>query len=163
MDAALVLLLNRIAVRTARARVLTRLTATYLPVLMVAVFFVFVLLSFRFTTAIVWFGEAIAAGVVSRLVGTIIRSFVHRVRPRERLPVRPLITQSSLSLPSGHALFFSAFTVIVCAASMPLGIAFAFATLLVCIARVAAGIHYPSDMLVGVLIGVVVGIGFLHI
>ena len=81
-------------------------------------------------------------------------------RPFVGLPdVVKLIDISSFdSFPSGHATVFAAITTAVFIYDRTLGVIFIFATLLIGIARIAAGVHYPLDILTGFVIGFVVSI-----
>lgn len=62
------------------------------------------------------------------------------------------------SFPSGHATVFSAITTAVFIYNKRLGVIFMVLTLFIGMARVAAGVHYPLDILTGFVIGAVVAI-----
>ncbi len=106
---------------------------------------------------------AIAAAVVARLgVKTLIIAFVHRARPFVALPdVRTLITpdagENLQSFPSGHAIFFFALAAVAYHYDRRLSAVLYAGALLMGIARVAAGVHWPSDILAGALLGMLVG------
>jgi len=99
-----------------------------------------------------------AASVIARFgVAELIRYFYHRPRPFFALPdVHVLFTDSAWSFPSGHATFFFALSTAVYLYNKKWGIWFFIATVLITVGRVIAGVHYPSDILGGALIGVVV-------
>lgn len=61
------------------------------------------------------------------------------------------------SFPSGHAAFYLAIATIVYAYNKKAGVLFYIASFLIAIARVFSGIHWPSDILVGALIGIFSG------
>jgi undecaprenyl-diphosphatase len=65
------------------------------------------------------------------------------------------------SFPSGHTLHAVAFTVVIGAAFPLLTAALVPFTILVAISRVILGLHYPSDVLAGCLIGSSVALGSL--
>lgn len=135
--------------------------ATYLPYLMVAGFALF--LVFRRQEAAVqrvrWFSLAVFAALVARLgVVELIRFFIHRARPFVSMDVHQLILLNAPSFPSGHAAFFFAFSTVVFLYHRTLGSFFFLASFLVCAARVAAGVHYPSDILGGIVVGIVSGL-----
>ena len=85
-----------------------------------------------------------------------IRLFYHRPRPFLTYDIQSLFTENSYSFPSGHASFFFAFSFAIYLYNKKWGIWFLIASLLMTIARVMAGVHYPSDILGGMILGVVV-------
>jgi undecaprenyl-diphosphatase len=155
IDARITLALHRAASQTRLRRGLTRFVATYVPALMLAGYPAALWLSGAGPETLAGlFAIAALTGCVARfVVGALIRGAVRRRRPHAAHGFRPLIPQRSYSFPSAHALFFSAFSAAVYAAMPALGAWFLALTVLVCLARIAAGIHYPSDMLAGIAVG----------
>ena len=107
------------------------------------------------------FVAAFGAALVARLgVKTLILVFVHRARPFIDLAnVRNLIgadiSENFQSFPSGHAIFFFALAMAVYMYDKRSGWwFFVFATLMGA-ARVAGGIHWPSDIVGGAILGMV--------
>lgn len=86
----------------------------------------------------------------------LIRAVYGRVRPFEALGLKTLFTETSASFPSGHATFFFALATAVYLYNRRWGWWFFAAALLISLARVAAGVHYPSDIFGGALVGIVV-------
>jgi undecaprenyl-diphosphatase len=68
--------------------------------------------------------------------------------------VRPL---DEFSFPSGHTLHAVTFSTIVCVAYPTLLIVFVPLSLLIAASRVVLGLHYPSDVLVACVIGLMLG------
>ena len=104
--------------------------------------------------------EAVVAGVVAKFVlAEIIRWLWFRPRPFITLNFIPLISQSPLeaSFPSGHATFYFALSTIIYFYNKKVGIAFYIASLFIVIARVFAGVHWPLDILVGAILGILMG------
>ena len=104
---------------------------------------------------------AISAGLVVRFgVAELIRAFYDRPRPFEILPdIRQLVShEGGGSFPSGHAAFFFALAAVVGRYYPKTSIAFYVAALSLSGARVIAGIHWPSDILGGAVIGIAVGL-----
>ncbi len=106
------------------------------------------------------FIAAFGAAIVARLgVKTLIILFVHRARPfLDLADVRNLIgtdiSENFQSFPSGHAVFFFALAMAVYLYDRRSGFWFFVAATLMGIARVAGGIHWPSDIVGGALIGI---------
>lgn len=97
------------------------------------------------------------SGIIARFgVTELIRFFYHRPRPFVDLPIHQLLTSNEWSFPSGHAAFFFAFSTAVYLYNKKWGISFFVATILMTVSRVIAGIHYPSDILGGAVIGILV-------
>jgi undecaprenyl-diphosphatase len=105
--------------------------------------------------------EAIIVAIVTRFViAEIIRKIWFRPRPFVSHQVNQLINYNSLeaSFPSGHACFYFAFSTIIYFYNKRLGIAFYIFSLLIVFSRVFVGIHWPSDILAGAVIGIIMGI-----
>ncbi len=84
-----------------------------------------------------------------------IRLFFPRQRPFEAFGFTPLIPESGSSFPSGHAAFFFALSFAIFAVDKKWGWWFIGLSLLNGLARVFVGVHYPSDIAGGLLIGLV--------
>jgi undecaprenyl-diphosphatase len=87
-----------------------------------------------------------------------IRYLYHRPRPFSVLPVHQLLTDSAWSFPSGHATFFFALSTAVYFYNRRWGALFFLVSTIIVLARVAGGVHYPSDVLAGAIIGVFSGV-----
>lgn len=108
--------------------------------------------------------KAFSAALVSALAGRgvlveVIRFFYHHPRPSVVLPqVHPLFFESSYSFPSGHATFFFGLAVVAYRFNKKAGAVFFILSGIIGLARVAAGVHYPFDILGGALLGSFVGV-----
>ena len=94
--------------------------------------------------------------ILSRLVITeLIRLFWHRSRPFVDYSVNQLIEHSaSGSFPSGHITFLFPLATVIYFFNKKLGIAFFIFSFSIGLARIFVGIHYPFDILVGIIIGI---------
>lgn len=113
--------------------------------------------------------QAFLAAILARLVIVgIIRYFLPRPRPFLEVPVNLLLEpQNQASFPSGHAAFYFAIATIVFLYLKKVypsskfwwgvGILFFAGSFLITIARVFVGVHWPSDILAGAIIGIFSG------
>lgn len=102
---------------------------------------------------------AILSAVLARGVLTeAIRYFYNRPRPYVALDLWPLFQDTAYSFPSGHTIFIFALAVGVWYVHRPLAYLIAALGLLIGFARVASGVHYPSDILGGAVLGSLVAI-----
>jgi undecaprenyl-diphosphatase len=103
-----------------------------------------------------WFYIAFGATAVilSRgIITEVIRFFYNRPRPFLALSFVPLLNENSGSFPSGHASFFFALAPLAFLINKKAGYWFLVSSFSMVFARVAAGVHWPSDILGGIAIG----------
>jgi len=103
---------------------------------------------------------ALAAALVARFVVTTSLYYCFmRFRPFMNGIVNQLISYDGTrsSFPSGHASFFFGLATAVYLYNKKLGVWFLAAAALISLARVYVGVHYPSDVLAGAVIGILVG------
>jgi len=107
---------------------------------------------------------SVIAALVARLaVKNIILLFYSSPRPFISLPsANKLISASSAenwqSFPSGHTILFFALSAVIYSFNRKVGIFFFFCSALMGTARVFVGVHWPSDILAGAVLGIIVGI-----
>ncbi|MEW6338784.1 MAG: phosphatase PAP2 family protein [Acidobacteriota bacterium] len=124
--------------------------------------------SLSFGTAILLLGTAggIAAGrfAVASAVGLIVqlslKAAVARIRPCmvEGGPEPRVDFPDAGSFPSGHTLHAALAATSVSVAVPPLGVAFVPLAAVIAFSRVALGVHYPSDVVAGGSMGVILGL-----
>ncbi|MFH1657515.1 MAG: phosphatase PAP2 family protein [bacterium] len=99
---------------------------------------------------------------LSRLViAEIIKTIVQRARPYMALETANKIIAENAdfkSMPSGHAAIFFALAMAIYFFNKKLGTFLFLSTILISIARIFCGVHWPTDILVGAMIGIVSGI-----
>jgi len=100
----------------------------------------------------------ICVGIVNLIVYRIIKRWIARPRPFRTCPGIRECARSldEFSFPSGHTLHSVAFSLIL-TVYYPMFALFVWPfTLLVAVSRIILGLHYPSDVIVGGLIGAIV-------
>ena len=73
--------------------------------------------------------------------------------------IEPLISKTTFSFPSEHTSIFMALSVLIFLLHKKVGYIFIFFTILIGIARIAAGVHFPADILGGFVLGA--GVAYL--
>jgi undecaprenyl-diphosphatase len=94
------------------------------------------------------------------LVVALLKRMVGRVRPCQAHPwahTLPIDVPTDGSFPSGHAAGSFAFAFFVLGVSRRAGVPLIFLATLIALSRVALGVHYPSDVLAGALLGATFG------
>jgi undecaprenyl-diphosphatase len=99
--------------------------------------------------------QMLAVGLVSLLIYKVIKHLTVRQRPCASFPDihRHAPMLDLYSFPSGHTMHAVGFTAVLLAYYPTLGILIAPFALLVASSRLVLGLHYPSDVIVGALIG----------
>ena len=165
LDTQLFYLLNNLAGQSSFFDGVIVFFASYLAYILIALFLVLLLISqYPKREKFQIFFITTVSTIIARFgITEIIRFFYHRPRPFLDLPVHQLLTENSWSFPSGHATFFFAMATAVYLYHKKWGIVFIGATLLMTVSRVIAGIHYPSDIVGGAIIGIVVAYGVFYL
>ena len=165
MDEKSVYVLNGLTGHCPVFDVVTILLASGLPYLMVATYLL--LLHFSSYSRIEkyqFFWLTVISGGIARFgVNEIVHLFYHRSRPFITYRLHPLLFDNGWSFPSGHASFFFATATVIYLYNKKWGIGFFIATLVATISRVAAGLHYPSDILGGMIIGILTAYGVFQL
>ena len=109
----------------------------------------------RAPAAILLVTLAVTSGVVATA-----KMFAGRVRPCHALAwmhALPIELPTDPSFPSGHAAGSFAFATFILTRHRRAGLALAALATLVALSRVALGVHYPSDVAAGALLGAALG------
>jgi undecaprenyl-diphosphatase len=116
-------------------------------------------------------GRVVAIGLIlliavsDQLSSHLIKNIFDRVRPCNALDdVRMLVNKTtSYSFPSSHAVNHFAGVVFLSHFYKRFSIGFYTAATLIALSRIFCGVHYPSDILGGALIGITVGMIFIAV
>jgi membrane-associated phospholipid phosphatase len=94
------------------------------------------------------------SGIFAWTLASIFKLFFHTQRPFDALyAINPLFSPTDYSFPSGHATFFFALASTLFFSHKKTGVLFFAFAILISMARVMAGVHFPIDILGGVLLG----------
>lgn len=133
--------------------------AKYFEYFLLAVLLVLLVKNFRKYWKMIT-GALVAAVFVRFVLVEIIRRVFFRPRPFVYNPVNLLISHSANepSFPSGHASFYFALSTIIYGYNKGFGILFYISSLIIVASRVFVGIHWPSDIIAGAILGIVIGL-----
>ena len=139
------------------ASMLTIFFAEWLPFLLIAFAVAYELFIHEWSE--VWrpLTRLFCAPFIAFILTEILKHVIHAPRPfADGLNITPLVSVSDAfgSMPSAHAAFFSALAVVVCIVKPRIGKWYFAAALLIGVSRIAAGVHFPSDILAGFTLGV---------
>lgn len=143
-------LINRFAKKHLWMDYLAIFFAEYLCYILIAFLFFY---SFGVNFGI--FLISIFAGVFSRFVlNELVYLFYKRKRPPDSTDVNLLIKKPKYpSFPSGHTSFLFAVSFSLMFFDMTLGVIFVALSFLISLSRIFSGVHWPSDILVGIVAG----------
>jgi undecaprenyl-diphosphatase len=103
----------------------------------------------------------VGTGAFSWVVSYVIKNITKIPRPFVELNLTPLFMETGFSFPSSHVTVIAALSVIVWNIDYRLGILFFIFTVLVALSRMIIGVHYPIDVVSGLIIGVIIGLSIL--
>ncbi len=163
LDTSIFYFLNGLAGKSHVCDILIIFSAQYFQYLLIIAFFVFLFYCLKDKREKIRIFLAIVISIiVSRVcVAGVIRFFYHRPRPFIFDDVHQLIFPNGYSFPSGHSAFFFAMATAIYFYNKKLGIIFFIAALFMNVSRVIAGVHYPSDIIGGMIIGAISAL-FVH-
>lgn len=153
MDSYLFSLINQLAGRWAVLDGIGVFFAQYLDYLLL--FLVFGILGNKKKVVFQMFSAAVLArfGIVE-----LIRFLLPQARPFVENNVNLLIAhEAGPSFPSGHAAFYFALAAVVYSYNKKIGLGFFSAAFLVSLARIFVGVHWPSDVMAGIVVGIFSG------
>lgn len=163
IDVKLFYLLNHLAGKSALFDALVIFFAEYFQYFLVVVFLLLFFSGYAKREKLRLLYVTTLSAIIARFgVTELIRFLYHRPRPFSALPVRQLLFENEWSFPSGHSAFFFAFAAAIYFYNKKWGIWFFIAAILMNISRIIAGVHYPSDILGGAVVGILTGYGVFY-
>lgn len=107
------------------------------------------------------FWHAVTVFLVTVVVVALLKQLFNVPRPFEVNDLEPLAGLTNLpSFPSGHAATAFAVSTVVALHRKRLGVFFLILSTLIAVGRVAANVHYPIDVMFGMLVGVMIALFF---
>lgn len=94
------------------------------------------------------------SGIFAWVVARLLKFIIHTPRPFDLLPdIHSLFPESGYAFPSGHATFYTALAIAVFFYHKKAGCVFLGLAVVIGLARVAGGVHFPVDILGGLVLG----------
>ncbi len=157
-DLKLFYLFNNLAEQSRIFDTLVVFLAEYFQYFLIAIFLILLFFSrYAKREKLRLFWVTVISIIVARLgVTEFIRFFYQRPRPFVTYQVHRLLSENEWSFPSGHSAFFFAMATAIYLYNKKWGIGFFLAAVLMNISRIIAGVHYPSDILGGAVVGIAV-------
>jgi undecaprenyl-diphosphatase len=165
LDVKLLYFFNNFAGKSQLFNTLTVFLASYLQYFLVVAFLLLLYFSaYSKRKKIYIFWTTTISSMVARLgITEIIRFFYHRPRPFITYQVHQLLSGNDWSFPSGHSAFFFAMATAIYLYNKKWGVGFFIAAVIMNISRIIAGVHYPSDILGGMIVGVAVAYAVFYL
>lgn len=106
------------------------------------------------------FWRALLAPAVSFVLVSIFRNVYNAPRPYEVSGVKPIIKKESKgkSFPSRHVFSIFVIATVLFFIYKPLGLVLMVAGLVLAVLRVIGGVHFPRDVIVGAIVGILSGV-----
>lgn len=103
--------------------------------------------------------RAILVPASTLVIATLLRRLINRQRPYEKYDIAPLIHKETQrqSFPSRHIASGTILCITIMALNMPAGIILSAALSIMAATRIVGGVHYPSDILAGIALGLICG------
>ena len=106
------------------------------------------------------FLKVVAVPAAGLIMLTLFRKALNRSRPYEKFDINPIIKKDTKgqSMPSRHIYSITVIAMTFLYVMPALGIVFLIFAMILAAVRVIGGVHYPSDVLAGFLLGVLSGL-----
>lgn len=99
------------------------------------------------------------SGIFAWCISALIKIIIQAPRPFTVFKeVVPLLKPTDYSFPSGHATFFMALGMAVFLSHKKAGYWFMFFALLIGLSRIIVGVHFPIDIFIGFILGIIIAL-----
>ncbi|OGI95790.1 hypothetical protein A2917_00560 [Candidatus Nomurabacteria bacterium RIFCSPLOWO2_01_FULL_42_17] len=103
------------------------------------------------------------SGGAAYILAKILKILIHTPRPFDPFPqVQSLFVETGYAFPSGHTMVASAIAFALFFTNKKVGYVFMFFALVIGLARITAGVHFPVDILGGLILGSIVALFMKH-
>lgn len=102
-------------------------------------------------------------GIISWLFAHSLKLIFHTQRPFVDNALTPLFYEPGFSFPSEHVAVIMAFSFVVYSLNKKLGIVFIIFSILIGISRMIIGVHYPIDVIGGIIVGYITALLIIKI
>lgn len=126
-------------------------------------FFIFIWAFLRKGKRMFSFSILFLSGFFAWLFANILKYITHIERPFMKLDIIPLVFEKGYSFPSVHTSIFFALAFATYFLNKKMGIFIYIIAMMVGFSRMIIGVHYPIDILGGMVLGILVGFIFVKI
>jgi len=153
LNSSLFFKINGFAIHNFYLDILAIFFAYYFEYIFITILLIFLFLNFQKYIFIYWY--AFLSAILARVVFTeTIHQLFYTQRPFNAFSVNLLIPPLDMaSFPSGHASFYSAIAFYIFLKNKKLGIFGLVCALLISVSRVFVGVHWPIDIIGGLMVG----------
>ena len=116
---------------------------------------------FLYRKSVIWHSAIVSAGwslLTAFALSSMIAWVIDRVRPFSAIPAIEAIVPPNIqsgSFPSSHTAIAVAIALSLSSTNIPVAVLVCAMALLIAFGRVAAGMHYPTDIMGGIAIGII--------
>jgi len=131
---------------------------TYILIILVLVWAIFFSKRKMFNFSLIFL-----TGIFSWVIANIIKNILKINRPFIDLDIVALYQDTGFSFPSEHMTVLTAIAVVLYYINKKIGIVFFIITILIGLSRIIIGAHYPIDIIGGLIVGILIALGFIKI
>jgi undecaprenyl-diphosphatase len=131
---------------------------TYILIFLLIIFFIFFGKRKMYNFSLLFL-----SGIFSWILANIFKNIFSINRPFIDLNIAPLYSEVGYSFPSVHMTVLTAISFIVFSLNKKIGIIFFMISIITGVSRIIIGVHYPLDILGGLILGLIVSFSLIKI